>query len=356
MGLNPPGIAPSFKIIANDVDVTSAIKQYLSEFEYTDSTGDESDTLSITLASPDPSNPVRKPATGAQIEFFLGYDGSATRMGLFIYDEVSISGYPEKIKLTCRAAAYAATPKGMIEFQTQKTRTWKAGTVLGAMVTQMAKEHGMTAAVSASLAKIVLPHKNQDSESDINFLLRMAKLYDAVTKPAGGILVFAKRGEAKTLSGVQLPTATIDRSMIKNYDYDENTRDTAGTAVAYYHVAKNAKRTEVKVGTGEPVRRIRYWFSLASEALAAAQAVLARANRRKATIEINLQGYPDLMAEQPLVLTGFHPDIPANWIITRVRHVVSKQGAYTSEVSAELPNDPSADQFEVVTDADDTDA
>ncbi|MCT6706819.1 contractile injection system protein, VgrG/Pvc8 family, partial [Staphylococcus aureus] len=79
------------------------------------------------------------------------------------------------------------------------------GTTIGDMVRRMAGEHGLNAAVSASLASIVLPLTVQSQESDMNLLLRLAKQHDAIAKPGGGRLVFVKRGESTSASGERIP-------------------------------------------------------------------------------------------------------------------------------------------------------
>jgi len=124
----------------------------------------------------------------------------------------------------------------------------------------------------------------------------------------------------------------------------ESTRESAGTAVAFYHDGRKAARHAVEVGQGEPVRRVRYLFKSQQEALAAAKAALARARRGQQRLELRLQGHPELLAEGPLALQGFHPDVSTAWIVTQVVHSLSKGGGYTCEVEAELPNDPSLEQ------------
>lgn len=350
MGLSALGVRPTFRLVANDADVTAIIQDRLVSITITDETGEQSDTLEVEIADHDPTRPIVKPAKGAELQVYLGYDGVNTRMGLFIVDETRRSGPPDKLVICARGAVYADTPKGRTEFMTQKTRSWKSGTKIGDMVAKIAKEHGMSSSVSASLATVQLPHIQQDSESDINLLLRLGKRYDAIAKPVGGKLVFARRGDAKTVSGVQIPTITLRKVDMGHYDCNEVARETAGTVAAYYHSAHKGKRHEIKVGTGEPVKRIRYWFTNQAEALAAAQAELQRRKRALYDFSFECPGHPDMTAEGPLVVSGFPADVPTNWIVKRVVHRLNKGSGYTCSVDAELPNDPNAAQYEVDTD------
>jgi phage protein D len=347
MGLSAAGIAPAFHLVANDKDITAAVAARFSSLRLTDGTGDESDTLELVLADTDPATPLRKPPVGAELKLFLGYDGVATYMGLYVCDEIRMGGWPGTMTLVGRAAVWAETPKGKADFQTQFTQTWKEGTTIGAMVRTMAKRHGMTAAISSSLDSVQLPHTNQDCASDVNLLLRLSRRYDATVKIAGGVLAFAKRGEAKALSGQQLPTVTIKPADVSWWRLTESNRDSVGTMVAFWHDGHKGQRHEIAVGTGSPTRRIRSGFKTQADALAAAKAALARALRAQKRLEMSLEGHPDLQAEGPLVLEGFHPDVPTAWIITKVEHSLSKGNGYTCGISAELPNDPNADQYQL---------
>lgn len=343
MELSPAGIAPALRLIANGADITAAVAARFVSLRLTDGTGDESDTMELTLADTDPASPLRKPPAGAELRLFLGYDGVAAYMGLYVCDEIRMGGWPGTMTLVGRAAVWAGTPQGKTGFQTQYTQSWADGTTIGAMARTMAKRHGMTAAVSAALDGVRLPHTSQDCESDVNLLLRLSRRYDATVKIAGGVLVFARRGEARALSGQQLPTLTVTPADVSGWQMTESNRESAGTVAAFYHDGRKAERHAVEAGQGEPVRRIRYLFKSQPEALAAAQAALARASRAQKRLELRLRGHPELLAEGPLALQGFHPDVPVSWIVTQVVHSLGKGGGYTCEVSAELPNDPSLD-------------
>jgi phage protein D len=142
---------------------------------------------------------------------------------------------------------------------------------------------------------------------------------------------------------------TVNKSDVTRWDCREVARESAGTVAAYYHAAHAGKRHEVKVGQGEPVKRIRFWFTNQAEALAAATAELQRRKRALQEFEMECPGHPDLVAEGPLVVAGFRDGVPANWIVKRAVHYMSKT-AYTCQVEAELPNDPNVAQYEVDTD------
>jgi len=330
--------APAFKVVANDKDITAAIVERFVELRLTDETGFQSDTLEITLTDTDEANPVKIPPRGAELQLWIGYNGTLVPKGLFVCNEVEITGWPGKMCLRANAAPYEGTPKGKLDFQSQKSRSWPAGTKIGAMVAQMAKEHGMTAATSPELQSVPLPHIDQSDESDINLLIRLAKKYDAIAKPAGGKLIFAKRGNAKTVSGAELPTISISKSGQTRYSMIVSTRDSAGTVVAFYRDNRAAARHQVSIGTGDPVKRLRMGFKNQAMAIAAVKAEQAKRARGEFKLTVDMPGRPDMTAETNLTMDSTWRDgVAGDWLVTRVEHAIDSAG-YRCIVDAEKPN------------------
>jgi phage protein D len=334
---------PIYKVTANDNDITAAIQQRFSEMTITDETGFISDTFEIVLTDTDPSNPIKIPPTGAQLQVWIGYGGdSLTYKGMFIADEIELSDSPDRMTIRSHAAPFDQTPKGMLDFQSQKTRSWPSGTTIGAMVTQMASEHGMTGATSPELQSVQLPHIDQTAESDINFLIRLAKKYDAIAKPAGGKLIFAKRGNAQTVSGANLPQITVTRpdTVPGTVKMTQSTKESPGTVVAFYRDVTNATRHQVSVGNGLPVKRIRAAFKNKAMAQAAIEAELARRARGQYKLSFTILGRADITAESNLTMDAtFRDGIAGDWVVERVVSRFQTQAGWRCEVEAEKPND-----------------
>jgi phage protein D len=330
-------IRPAFRVTANGADITGTITPRYISLKLTDEAGLQSDALEITLADTDPNDRLRKPPKGAELEVWLGYDDQAKRMGLFVADEIEMSGWPGQMVIRAKAATFEKSKGGKTDLQTQKTRNWAKGTKLSAMVAKIAKEHGMEPAVAKSLQSVTLPHFDQTEESDISFLVRVLKRFDAIVKPGGGKLAVAKRGESKTASGDAMPTVTLAETDCTKWQETESAREENGTVVAFYHDRHAAKRQETKMGSGDPVRRLRHNYPDKAAAEKAAQAELDRRGRTKNKFTCTMPGNPDLAAEAKLKLSGFHPDLTTDWLVTRVVHDISPTGGYTCEVEAELP-------------------
>ncbi|KAF1017660.1 MAG: hypothetical protein GAK31_00928 [Stenotrophomonas maltophilia] len=334
MGLN---IRPDYKITANDKDITAIIADRLKSLRLTDEAGVTSDMLEITLADHDPDKPIALPPTGAELELFIGYDGDVRRKGLFVCDEIEMSGYPCEMVIRARAAPYDGTKAGKKDLQAQKTRSWKAKTTIGDMVKTMAGEHGMEASVSADLAAIALPHTDQVHESDMNLLARLAKRYDAIAKPAGGKLLFVKRGESKTASGAAMPEFTLTPQDVSQWRVSLATRDSAGTVVARYRDIGAAKTKQIAVGEGDPVRQLRMAYKDQASALAAAKSEQRKRARSERSVSVQIPGNPDIVAESMMTIEGFRDGVDGQWLVNRVEHEIGPQG-FVSRVEGEQPN------------------
>ncbi|TFZ46450.1 phage late control D family protein [Stenotrophomonas maltophilia] len=338
MGL---GIAPAFRVVANSEDITDKIMSRFKSLRITDETGTSADMLELQLADHDPSDRIQLPPAGAELEAFIGYDGEVRRMGLYVCNEVEISGYPGSMTLRAHASPFETSKGGKNDLQTQKTRTWKKGTTIGGMVTRMAAEHGLTAAVSAALASIVLPLTAQSQESDMNLLLRLAKQHDAIAKPGGGHLLFVKRGESTSASGERIPDVTLTPADGSAYKVTIASREKTGTTIAYYRDVRGAKRQEVKVGSGEPIVRLRMAYADRATAEAAARAKHQEQARQTRTLSYSLPGRETLMAEATVVMQGFRDGVDGQWLVKRAEHNIGNDG-YRTSIECEQPNSADA--------------
>lgn len=321
------GLMPCFSVVANGTDITSLIADLYEYVSITDGTGYESDTCEVSLID-DPMRPIDLPKKGAELRISMGYDLAMVDMGLFIVSEISLSGPPEKMIIRGRAVPQLTSKNGITSLASQKSRSWPKDTTISAVVSKIAKEHGLDPLVSEAVAQIKLPHFDQSDESDLNFLLRIAKRYDAVCKPAGGKLLFVKRGD------IDLPVLTIAKEEVSDWEMTSSSSDSAGTVIAYWHDKKGAKKKEVKVGDGEPVKRLRHSYQDEKSAQAAAQASLDQSRRGEERLSLNLPGNPEISAEKPLTLINFREGIAGDWIIEQATHSIDKGVGFKTSLQA----------------------
>jgi hypothetical protein len=218
-----------------------------------------------------------------------------------------------------------------------KSRSWDNLT-LGALVATIAAEHGYAPAIGAALGEIVLVHVDQTDESDLNLLSRLATQYGAVSKPAGGKLLFLPVGEAKSLSGAPLETVPLSRGDLVRWDVTLADRGRYASVVAKWHDGSETGQPQtVTVGKGNPAYTLRGTFADAAEATAAARAKFASLERGQGTISGECRGDQRLAAEGQALISAVRDGVDGLWSLTHVTHTFSKAGGYRCEFQGETP-------------------
>ncbi|UNE54625.1 contractile injection system protein, VgrG/Pvc8 family [Bartonella machadoae] len=388
---------PFCMVMANGQDITKTLMDYVLSIEITDEAEDKSDRITIELddrARNSDNGFLDIPLIGTVLSVTLGYEGDKIRdMGAYLIDEISVSSPPQSLTVTGRAAAMNTS------YRTPKSQSYHQQT-LGHIVQEIAQRNGYTAKVDPSLAKIVVRHIDQTSESDMAFAARLAEEYDAVAKPVDGKLVLAKRGEGKAITGETLPIVVLHEEQCTCWDFKYSARDEAGAAngletdggedqkaaadarapeeieedentihmdendlpepsesergektekeaekqeqekkggvIATYYDLRSGEKKEVKSGHS-PFHELKYTYHNQSEAVAAIAAYRNKSSRGKSSFSCDIGGDPFVQAEAKLVQEPpFRPYIPAEWRIKSVKHKLDKTGGYTTKIECEL--------------------
>ena len=318
-------------------DLSGPFRAALESVRLTDGAGVEADEVTIVLSGGPRWAPVAEPDPGVELELRLGIPGAP--IGTFVVDETTISDPPSRLEIKAAGAAFMAPRDGRSPLTTAKTRSWPAGTKLADMVAKVAGEHGLQAVVGKSLAAVALPHVDQRAESDVALLTRLAADHDAFVKPAGRRLVVARRGEGKTASGGSMPALRLARSEISEWSRSRSEPEGSGEVVAVWRDRAAAADREVKVGSGEPVRRIKRVFPDEAAAKAAAEAERARAVRAKEALTFRMPGRLEVIAEALVIPAGWHSRVDGRvWVIVSAAHEVGPSG-WSVSVTAEPASD-----------------
>uniref|UniRef100_UPI0035D0FA1D phage late control D family protein n=1 Tax=unclassified Bartonella TaxID=2645622 RepID=UPI0035D0FA1D len=364
---------PFCTVLANGEDITKTLMDYVLSIEITDEAENKSDRITIELddrARDSDNGFLDIPLIGTIISVTLGYEGGKNRdMGAYLIDEISVSSPPQSLSVTGRAASMNTS------YRTPKSQSYHQQT-LGSIVQEIAERNGYTPKVDPSLAKIVMRHIDQTSESDMAFAARLAGEYDAVAKPVDGKLVLARRGEGKAITGETLPVIVIHEKHCTSWDFKYSARDESGAANGletdvgddqkaaadarepeeidddenFIHMddndrapssesekaEKESEKKEVKVGKA-PFHELKYTYHNQSEAVAAIAAYRNKSSRGKSSFSCDIGGNPFVQAEAKLVQEPpFRPYIPAEWRIKSVKHKLDKTGGYTTKIECEL--------------------
>ena len=328
---------PAFEVRADGVDVTRMIEKHLVDLRVTLTSDKISDTLELVLS--DAGDGLAIPTAERELRVSLGYrDSGLELMGVYYHSESEVELAPRR--LTMRATA--ADLRRRSTYKAPKSRSWD-NVSLGSLVGTIAAEHGYQAAVAPSLAHVVIAHIDQTSESDMHLLRRLSRQYDAVTKVAGGHLIFAPRGRGRSARTEQaLPSveyAPAERNAggrsVLSARLRIRGRPRYGTVTARYRDVARAEDVHVQAGSGEPVYTIREPLPDRPQAEAAAAARLSRFARQTRELTMSMPGNPALVAEGVLLLRDWPDDGDSRWSIQRAEHTLTKQRGYVTSVTAE---------------------
>ena len=325
-------MTPAYRIRVGDSDVTQRLRERGADLRLTSTADRTSDNVEIAVA--DAGGVLALPATGREFRVSIGYaeDDDLAPMGVYFHGSTDIELVPRR--LTIRATA--ADLRRNSALKAPRTRAWDDVT-LGEVVDTIAAEHGYNGRCAPSLATQPIAHIDQTAESDLHLLRRLAQHYDATTKATGGYMLFMPRGSERSAGTAEvLPTVEIGPAGVIRGRVSRQDRSQYGAVRASYHDIEAGALLHVQAGTGTPVFEIQAPRPDRPQAEAAAAAQLTRLNRQSATLSLTVPGDPALVAESRVVLSGWGEGVDGTWSVSRAVHSLTKQGDYTSEVSAEL--------------------
>jgi phage protein D len=228
----------------------------------------------------------------------------------------------------------------------RREKSWH-GQTLGAIVRAIATRHSLKPAIGATIAKILIDHIDQTHESDMSFLTRLAKRYDAVMNVKDLRLLFMPIGTGKTVSGKPLGVIELTRSSGDWHRYHVAQRESYAGVRAHYHSNAKGKRKSVVIG-GENNKNMKVLpedYATEAEARAAAQAEYDRTQRSQATFDFTLaRARPDAFPEMPVTVSGFKPEIDATpWLVKKATHTINDSG-FETMLEMEMRDDPTTDR------------
>lgn len=346
--ITSPEYAPAFSIKAEGKDITRALQQSLAELTLTDYGGAtaKADELKITLLS----ETLALPTKGARLQAALGFNNHLVDKGWFVVSGVASSGPPRRIEIYATAAPMNAQ-KQPGDVTGQKTRSWD-NLRLADLVKTVARDNGLIPKVAAGLADIHIDHIDQVAESDANLLSRLARTYNAVSKPSGGYWLFLQQGATATASGKQTGGITVTPDEVSNWSYSEGQRGSStgkatgsgGKAekkigVRYYDEADGKTKT-VSVEHDGPAMTNPYTQAEKNTAEQQAKARKTQAGRNEQKMTVTGPCRPKhvpLTAEAGVTTSGFGSREDRNWVVESLVFSLTPAGfSYTYNLVVDI--------------------
>lgn len=233
-------LAPDYRLVVDGKDISAKVQPRLISLTLTEGRENNADQLDIELDDSDGQLAI--PRKEAVIELAIGWRGQQlVDKGSFVVDEAEHSGAPDRITIRARAADMGG------EIRTRQEKSWH-DTTLGAVLAELAKRNGLTHKVDPALAAIKIAHIDQTNESDMHFLTRLARKYDAVATVKKKHLLFLPIVGTKTSKGESLPVIEITRADGDNHLWVSSTRDAFEGVRAWWSDRVNGSRKSVIAG------------------------------------------------------------------------------------------------------------
>lgn len=322
-----------YRITLDGRDLSSGIDPRFMSLSLQEHRGEEADQLDIELSDADGLLAV--PTPGAVLTLSLGWTGGpVVDKGTYTVDEAGHRGAPDVVSLRARSADLT----GALRRRTERSYH---DTTLGQIIRDIAGANSLQAVVGDTLDPEPVDHIDQTNESDLNFLTRLGKRYDAVATVKEGRLLFMLAHGGKTASGADMPLHMIYRRDGDSHDYNHSTRDAYTGVLASWQDPRAGKKRDAIAGTDENPKRLRDTYASERDALTAAQAEWQRIRRGYATMRFTMaRAMPELSPQQKVRFADMKPPMGGvDWLIKTVTHTLDERG-FTSSLELELTEMP----------------
>lgn len=350
---------PRFSVSFAGKDITAAITADIISLEYSDYIDGQSDEVSVELF-----NRNRKwcstwyPEKGDNLQIGLGYEnGDFVDYPMCELDTLEYGFLPDTVRL-----------KGLTTGVSKSVRTRKGklytDTTLAAIAKEIAKRNKL--AITGTILSIKIDKVSQYNERDLEFLLRLAKLYNHTFKIVGTKLVFSHKPEM----GAQDAVRVIDYTEVTDLRLREKLKETVDTVdVAYQNpktkklqkkkFTKKSNKNKPKRKNGRTAKATASADTLkiivrgtnAEETAKQAQAAISEANEDRCAGDFTVLGDPKLVAGNTIELTGVG-ELSGKYLINSSRHNFDRSSGYTTSCEIKRIYPTEEDELEEVTGSD----
>lgn len=322
---------PRFSITWEGKDISSELQPYVQRIRYTDKAEKKADSIEIQLANPDGrwlDNWF--PLKGDKLSVDLGYEGeSALPCGTFSLDDISFSGFPDRV--TIRGLAASITQ----DTRTEKSRAFENLT-LREIAQQIADAQGLT--LQGEVADILIKRSTQNRETDLGYLKRVSQKFGYLFSVRDSLLIFTNVFDLQD----QPASITVLRKLVNRYSFRSSTAGAAeGSSSKFFSGALGEEISaiaEADESTGNPegvadTKEIRERAETQEQADRMARASLREANINSMEATIDSVGRVLLVAGNSVNLHGFGK-LSGKFFIDESTHTYDRSSGYTTSFRA----------------------
>lgn len=327
---NPDYPRAIWRCLVDGKDLQQIFNPRLRSLRVVECRGDEADQLDIVISDHDEA--VELPELGVTMSVAIGWsDTGLIEKGDFVIDEISYLGSPDEITLRGRSADLTGP------LRTRTERSFHKKTI-AEIVREIAAANSLDAVVDKRFDALTVQHIDQTNESDVAFLNRLGKRYDAVATVKEGKLVFLSIIGQKTATGEEMPTITLVRSDGDKHEFQQVSRDAYSGVRAFWLDTRQSRRRSVVVGVVGNARQLRETYANEADALAAARSEWQRIRRGTSTMRYSLAiSKPELSPQYKIKFQQWKQQITSlEWLVEKVTHSLDGDGGLRCDLELEV--------------------
>ncbi|MEQ1698172.1 MAG: hypothetical protein ABL901_20270, partial [Hyphomicrobiaceae bacterium] len=225
-------MALNYKIMADGIDVTAGFNDRMVDLTVTDHDGMQADEFKVRLDDRDFR--LKPPRKGAVLKVWMDDNrgGGLALMGAF-----EVKGRSREFDKQVGRVMEIHGKSAEMRKSLKKPRTGSyENTTYDGLFNKVAGRHGLTAKVSASIAKLKVDYEPQTEESDLHLASRLARDVDAICKVSNGQLIVRSRDD------LDMPPVMLRQSDFTKCKVSDDDRAQHSKATAHHHNRGKVRR------------------------------------------------------------------------------------------------------------------
>lgn len=282
---------------------------------FEDRAGTHSDKITIT-APPNYTKP--KPYAKMELTFFND-SGDVLKCGTFYVQAVSRIDN-KSLKIVATAIKFNSKQKDKKSHHYQNTK-------LSSVVKLVSKRLGYK--VKFSSKDTTIKSLYQTNESDINFLYRLAEEHNSLFSVKNKVVYFVDRDDKN------LPVTIVDITKAKSSTITHTAKTFYKSCEATFYDSKLAKDVKVRVGSGEPLLKIKGSYKDKAEARLKAQKKLGEVLKGVVRGDLVIKGKKIYAGTMLKLLNTYNNEDDKKFYIKSCKHTFSRAHSWQIEVEFE---------------------
>ena len=299
---------PTFILKANGVDVTEQIQENLISLSFTDEANEKADELTLRVAGK-----IARPQYEDVLHLYLGYDDELSFVGSFSVQTTTRQN-SDVLSISATGVNFSNSLKEKRDITYEKIS-------LKNICNQIANRSKLK--LKSDFDEVFIISQAQSNESDLHFLNRLAKEYNAIFNIKNDTLIFTQKIKEEKKND-DLPAYVISAAECNPISIKHSNKTLYKSCKAIWHDTKENKTQEIVVQSGEPCLINKGNYKNAAEAKNKAAAKLQRANQGIVSGDLTKEG-EIIFAGGKLLLTDSIED-DGEYQIKSVKHTFDSNG------------------------------